>query len=331
MDNPIARRRYGLKMRAWTGIIFRMKTEAKQKILLTGGSGFIGRHVASLLADAGHEVHVPCREPAAVRGADARVRLVAADLFDDGALERLFGEGEYDTCVHLAWYCGPGCHGHAQNAAWVARSIRLLEAFAGAGGKRFVGGGSVAEYDYRYGFLREDTPREGPSIYGRCKNAFGRVAEAYCKATGVSFAWARIFNLYGPWEKPARLMPSVIRAMLRGEDVKVSPCTKIVDYSHVFDTAAALAGLALRGDVQGAYNLCSGEPVRLRRIVEMAAEKTKFRGKILWGALPAAFEEEFVVGDNAKLKAALGWAPKWGLDEGLDQTIEWHRENPNYV
>lgn len=71
--------------------------------------------------------------------------------------------------------------------------------------------------------------------------------------------------------------------------------------------------------------------MRLRRIVEMAAEKTGFKGNILWGALPAAFEEEFVVGDNGRLEEATGWRPRWGLDEGLDQTIAWHRENPDYV
>lgn len=307
-----------------------MHQKAKKKILVTGGSGFIGRHLSVLLADRGHEVHVPCRRPETYRQCDPRLRLEALDLFDEGAVKALLQRERFDTCVHLAWYCGPGCHGNPQNAGWVAQSIRLLEAFAAAGGKRFVGGGSVAEYDYRYGYLREDTPTEGPSIYGQCKAAFGRVANAFCRTAGVGFAWARIFNLYGPWERPARLMPSVVRSMLRGEDVRVSPCTKIVDYSHVFDTSEALARLA-EGGAEGAFNLCSGEPVRLRRIVEMAAEKTGFKGNILWGALPAAFEEEFVVGDNGRLEEATGWRPRWGLDEGLDQTIAWHRENPDYV
>ena len=85
-------------------------------------------------------------------------------------------------------------------------------------------------------------------------------------------------------------------------------------------------------DVQGAVNICSGKPVQLRYIVNKIAEFTDFKGKILWGAVPAAFGNDLVVGNNEKLKS-IGWTPKYTLDEGLKATIDWwknyNKENQN--
>lgn len=299
---------------------------AQKKVLVTGGTGLVGKPLIRELLARGYEVHVTSRQSDAttIEGAICHPGL---DLFDSSAIDTLLKQEQFGALAHLAWYCGPGCHGSEENARWVEVSIALLRRFHAYGGTRFLGAGSVAEYDYSYGYLSETrTPLTGPSIYGACKSAFYKIAQTYCKTCNLDFKWARIFNLYGPAESPRRLMPSVIRAMLKGEDVRVSPCTKIMDYSHVFDTAKGIAML-LDGPVTGAVNICSGIPVRLRTIVEMVAKKTEFSGKILWGAIPQPFDEEFVVGDNTRLRTEVGWTPDYLLTKGLDQVIQWHKEN----
>ena len=120
-------------------------------------------------------------------------------------------------------------------------------------------------------------------------------------------------------------MPSVINSCLKGEAVRVSDCLKYQDYLHVEDTAGGIVDV-FESDLQGAVNICSGKPVQLRYIVNKIAELTNFEGEILWGAIPAAFGDDLVVGNNDKLKS-IGWKPKYTLEEGLQSTIEWWKEH----
>lgn len=161
-------------------------------------------------------------------------------------------------------------------------------------------------------------------MYGNCKNAVYNIAKVYCKQNQIDFKWPRIFNLYGPDEKQQRLMPSVINSCLKGEDVIVSDCLKYQDYLHVADTACGIVDV-FESDMQGAVNICSGQPVQLRKIVEKIAQITNFKGNIRWGAIPAAFGDEVVVGNNEKLKS-IGWKQKYTLDKGLEETINWWKE-----
>ena len=119
-------------------------------------------------------------------------------------------------------------------------------------------------------------------------------------------------------------MPSVINSCLKGEDVKVSDCLKFQDYLHVEDTARGIVDV-FEADIQGAVNICSGKPVQLRTIVEKIAQLTNFKENILWGAIPAAFGDDLVAGNNEKLKST-GWTQKYSLDEGLKMTIEWWKD-----
>ena len=94
---------------------------------------------------------------------------------------------------------------------------------------------------------------------------------------------------------------------------------------HVEDTARGIVDV-FEKDISGAVNICSGKPVQLREIVTKIAEQTGFNGEILWGAVPAAFGDDLVVGNNEKLKS-IGWKPKYSLEEGLKMTIDWWRKN----
>ena len=295
-----------------------------KKALITGSSGFIGAHVTAELLRRGYEVH------AVVHSASLPVQpgLVQhkLNLLDSVAVESFLAEHRFESLLHLAWYVGPKCHIHAVNMDWVAASLHLLQSFARHGGKRFLGAGSCSEYEYQYGYLTEElTPTNPGTLYGNGKNALYHLARLFCAQEGLVFKWPRIFNCYGPQEKPHRLMPAVICSCLRGEDVRVSDCLKFQDYLHVADTASAIADV-WESEMQGAVNICSGQPIQLRAIVNKIAELTSFGGKILWGALPAAFEKELVIGNNKKLKS-LGWELRYTLEDGLKQTINWWKQH----
>jgi len=291
-----------------------------KKVLVTGGTGFIGRNVTQSLLEKGYTVYAPSITP--IESCEGLIQ-PQIDLFNKNELEQFLRDEQFENMIHLAWYVGSKCHSSDVNIDWLNLSLELLKAFKKYGGKRVLTAGSVSEYDFSYGWLRENhTPLTNGSMYGKCKAALYSISCEYAKQNDLDFKWARIFNLYGPNEKPQRLMPAVINSMLAGEDVKVSDCSKIQDYLHVFDTAAAIVQF-FESNVQGAVNICSSEPVRLRTIVEKIAQFTNYKGNILWGAIPVSFEDPFIVGDNTRLTKEVGWKQKYTMDEGLEQTVNW--------
>ena len=293
-----------------------------KKVLLTGATGFIGSQVTKELLRRGYEVHALVYPPFAPEQPNFIQHEM--NLLDASAVEHFMAEHNFENLIHLAWYVGPKCHVSDLNMDWVIATLNLLKAFKEHGGKVFAGAGTCSEYEYKYGYLLEDeTPTDPQTLYGNGKNAVFNIAKVYCRQNGISFKWPRIFNLYGPNEKPQRLMPSVINSCLKGEDVKVSDCLKFQDYLHVEDTARGIVAV-FESNLEGAVNICSGQPVQLRTIVNKIAELTNFQGSILWGAIPAAFGDDLVVGNNEKLKS-IGWTPKYTLEEGLKMTIEWWR------
>lgn len=297
-----------------------------KRVLITGGTGFIGRNVVAELIKRGYEVHSLVFPPFAPE--QKGLVQYGMNLMDSNAVDKFLSEHHFENLIHLAWYVGKGCHIADQNIDWTISTLNLLTSFQKYGGKTFVGAGTISEYEYKFGYLLEDeTPTSPETLYGESKNSVYKIAKTFCKQHDMKFKWPRIFNLYGPNEKPQRLMPSVINSCLKGEDVKVSDCLKFQDYLHVEDTARGIVEV-FESEIQGAVNICSGKPVQLRYIVNKIAELTNFKGNILWGAIPAAFGDEVVVGNNDKLKS-IGWSPKYTLDEGLRQTINWWKENNN--
>lgn len=294
------------------------------EILVTGFDGFIGRHVVFELLKRGYKICGVSKTGSLPELSG--VRQVHLDLLDRDACQEFLSKNKFDVLLHAAWYVGPKCHCSNINLDWLESSLFLFKQFVENGGKKFLCHGTVSEYNFKYGYLQEDsTPLDNGSLHGICKSAFYKVVKQYCKQNEIDFKWPRIFNLYGPNEKPQRLMPSVINSCLNGEDVKVSDCLKFQDYLHVEDTAKGIVDV-FESDLQGAVNICSGEPVQLRTIVNKIAEFTNFKGNILWGAIPAAFGDDVVVGNNEKLKS-IGWKPKYTLDEGLKATISWWKQH----
>jgi nucleoside-diphosphate-sugar epimerase len=140
----------------------------------------------------------------------------------------------------------------------------------------------------------------------------------------LSAAWPRVFFLYGPKEHPERLVSSVIRSLLRGEPARCSHGRQIRDYLHVQDVADGLVAV-LDSEVRDAINVSSGQPMTLREIASTIGRLTGRSELVHLGALPArANDVPLVVGSNAKA-VALGWQPRYDLESGLLQTIEWWR------
>ncbi len=300
------------------------------KVLVTGAAGFIGSHLTRRIASEGHSV---CAAISPGESTDRlsdildRVSVMPVDLRDARAVQELASTVRPDCAVHLAWYVATGKFWMApENLDCVAMSLRLAQELAHSGCKRFVGIGTGYEYDSDYGFQSEGiTPRRPGSLYGVCKNATGEILQAYCRKTAMQFAWARIFHLYGPAEAEGRLVSAVILALLRGQVAKCTHGEQIRDYLHVEDVVSALWAIA-KSEFCGPVNVASGQPVKLRTIVETIARYLNREENLALGALPADPQEApLLVADVRRLANVIGWKPSISLEEGLRDTCEWWR------
>ena len=190
------------------------------RLLLTGASGFVGRHAATQAVAAGYETVAIGRTDPGIAGLAFR----ACDLMDPAQLRSIVTDIRPQAVLHMAWYAEPGQFWNSSvNLDWVARSLDLARAFADVGGGRLVVAGSCAEYDWSGPMLDEATTPLNPStLYGHAKAGLFRLLEAGAPELGISLGWGRIFFPYGPGDHPKRLLGCLMQALREGRPAQFS-------------------------------------------------------------------------------------------------------------
>ncbi|MBK1631884.1 NAD-dependent epimerase/dehydratase [Thiohalocapsa halophila] len=271
-------------------------------IALTGATGFVGSQILKALLARGARVRVIVREPAKLDSA----LLHASSSLDIVTTQDLFAESKArlsdllsgtETLVHAAWYAEPGKYLTAErNLDCLTGTIALAKAFATAGGKRFVGLGTCAEYDADAGMLRVDTPLKPNTLYAACKASTYLLLSQTLSAAGLAFAWCRLFYLFGEGEDARRLVPHLHRQLSQGQPVDLTSGRQIRDFLDVADAGRMIADIALSSR-EGAENICSGVPVTVRQLAEGIADVYGRRDLLRFGARPDnLFDPACVVG-----------------------------------
>ena len=297
-----------------------------KRVLLTGASGFIGRHSLPFLLERGYDVHAVSSQPCVEDFAG--VTWHQADLLEPAALEPLLARIRPTHLLHLAWYTEPGAYWQsAENLRWLEASLRLLQLFHRHGGERIVTAGTCAEYDWQHGLCSEkETPLIPTTLYGVTKLALNDVTRVYSQSSALSSAWGRVFFLFGPHESPRRFVASIISSLLSGREARCSHGRQIRDFLFVKDVASAFVAL-LDSEVTGSVNLASGNPVSLASVAETTAGMLGHPELLRLGALqPSAGEPSVLVGDSGRLTHQVGWRPSYSLEQGLNETIRWWKQ-----
>lgn len=287
------------------------------KVLLTGASGFLGHYVLGALQRNGIEAVAVGRSRPKLS-----VPFVKADLLSTTDFYPLLHQTQATHLLHLAWYAEHGKYWTSPlNLRWAEATTRLVEAFCVTGGQQVVVAGTCAEYDWAHGYCREDsTPLNPATLYGSVKDATRRLVMAVCEQYQIPCAWGRIFLPYGQGESASRLIPSLIDVFRCKREPFGVNAKMYRDFLHTSDVAEGFIRL-LTSTARGAYNICSGEPIRLADVVTTLASLLDADPEPLLAlTIERPGEPTLLVGENLKLKA-LGWRPGFTLSHGLQRTI----------
>jgi nucleoside-diphosphate-sugar epimerase len=292
---------------------------------VTGASGFIGTNLCARLARNRADVHAVSR---AIQPELPGVRTWQSDLAESGEVKRIFRELKPSVVFHLA--------GHVQGsraldqveptlAGNLLTSVHMLTAAVESGCDRIVLTGSQDEPDPGEACATEFVP---PSPYAAAKLAGSAYARMFHALYDCPVSIARIFMGYGPAQRDvAKLIPYVILALLRGQAPRVGTGARPMDWIYVDDIVDGLLLIAKSaGAVGRTVHLGTGRVHTAREAVERVVRLMGSPVSPEFGAVPDRRAEKARHANVEETQATLGWRPAVALDDGLERTIAWYRE-----
>ncbi|MEE8138469.1 MAG: NAD-dependent epimerase/dehydratase family protein [Thermoanaerobaculia bacterium] len=312
-------------------------------VLVTGGAGFIGSHLARRLLGRGDRVTIlddfndfysPQRKRANLAPLLERpeLRLVEGDIRDAALLDDLLGSGRFDALVHLAARAGvrpslkdpilyeeTNCIG----------TLRLLEAARHHGPKTFIFGSSSSVYgiNRRVPFSEDDEINQPISPYATTKRAGELMCFNYHHLFGLKVACLRFFTVYGPAQRPEMAIHKFTDLLAKGKPLPLfGDGNSRRDYTHISDIIdGVVAALDLAPPFE-IINLGGAETTALSDLVRWIGEELEVEARIQYlpeqpGDVPITFA------DVAKAGRLLGYSPKVSIREGLRDFVDWYRRN----
>lgn len=279
------------------------------RVLLTGGTGFVGRQILARLLERNCTVRMAVRN--SVDDVDAAEQVVVNDLFSSTQHELAALCSDIDIVVHAAWYAVPGKYLTAdENLSCLSGTLQLAQAATQAGVSRFVGIGTCFEHDLSAGYLRTDTPLAPTTLYGACKASAFLSLSKLLEREGRSFAWCRLFYLHGEGEDPRRLVPYIRACLTAGKTAELTSGAQIRDYMDVREAGRQIADAALGGP-EGPINICSGTPITVADLACRIADEYGGRDLLAFGAKDGSLgDPACVFGEPSKFTST---DIKWGV------------------
>lgn len=305
-----------------------------RKVLVTGGSGFIGARLVGRLLEAGATLAVTVRYGNVVknerlRGCWEQLQIIEADLRNRGALEavRRFSP---EIVFHLAAYNHVGQSFTQVEECFDVNAkgtANLVDTCTDAARLVYISSSEVYGHQTTVPFL-EDLEPQPISPYAITKYA----GELYCRMRQrmedpLRTVVLRPFNAYGPYQSSKAIIPELILKCLRGLPIDCTPGEQTREFNFVEDLVDGFL-LAAAADhvIPGPVNLAAGQEVAIRDLVQTIARLTASSSELRLGALPYRPTEIWRMrGDPTRARQWLGWEPKTSLEEGLGQTVEWFR------
>ncbi|WP_167449176.1 NAD-dependent epimerase/dehydratase family protein [Mesorhizobium hawassense] len=306
-----------------------------QRVVVTGGSGFVGASLVRRLLSMDWQVGLLLRPGFATwRVPDRQKRLSThvVDLTDASSVETLLRRLRPRYVFHLAAH---GAYSWQTDAARIANTNleatrTLALASLNANVEAFVHTGSSLEYGRKRHAPSEDEPTEPEGAYAISKAAATAFCRDLARQSGVRMPTLRLYSVYGPWEEPRRLVPSLYLHAMAGKWPPLANPDTARDFVWIEDVIDALILVATRplADPGAIFNIGTGRQTTLGEIVELVGKTTGCEAEPHWQSMPDRdWDTDIWRAETRHAATELGWIAQTTLRTGLYQTVEWLRED----
>ena len=321
-----------------------MKIEGKT-ILVTGAGGFIGSHLVEALASKGAELKIFIRYnsrndlgmlkdiPSDIKN---NLDIITGDIIDFGTVKKAVKN--CDIVFHLAAligipysYVAPGRYVDTN----IKGTLNILQASREEGVEKIIHTSTSEVYGTaKYVPIDENHPLEGQSPYSASKIGADMLAHSYFFSFNTPIAIIRPFNTFGPRQSARAVIPTIISQALSENKVNLGMLTTVRDFTYVNDTVNGFIKVAESdisiGDI---FNIGNGTGITIGELAKKILTIMECQDIPIYSdgnrIRPEKSEVLNLICDNSKAKSMIGWSPRYSLDEGLKETIDWVRQNKN--
>ncbi|MBJ2189525.1 MAG: GDP-mannose 4,6-dehydratase [Muribaculaceae bacterium] len=314
----------------------------KEKVLVTGADGFIGSHLTEALLAEGYKVRALSQYNSfndwgwleGINNPD--LEIVTGDVRDPNFCRHIT-EG-CSTVYHLAAliaipysYVAPDSYVDTN----IKGTLNMCQAARDCGVKRLVVTSTSEVYGTaRYVPIDEKHPRQPQSPYSATKIGADAIAMSFYNAFGLPVVIARPFNTYGPRQSARAIIPTIITQIANGaREIKVGDLTPTRDFNFVKDTAAGFIALGRAEGIEGKeINIATGTEVSMRQTLETIADIMGEKVDYVVDPArlrPSGSEVFRLCGDNTLITSLTDWRPRYDLEAGLRETVEWFTKPEN--
>lgn len=315
----------------------------KNKILVTGADGFIGSHLTEELVKQGYKVKafVYYNSFNSWGWLDSlpnnildEIEVFTGDIRDPNGVRESMKN--IDEVFHLAALIAIPYSYHSPDTyvdTNIKGTLNILQAARDLSISRLLVTSTSEVYGTaRYVPIDENHPYQGQSPYSATKIGADRLAESFYRSFNMPITIVRPFNTYGPRQSARAIIPTIITQLLSGkEEIKIGSLTPTRDFNYVKDTVNGFIEIAKSFKTIGEeINIATQDEISIKQLAETLIEKINHNAKIICDEQrirPEKSEVNRLLGSNKKIKKLTNWEPKYTFEEGLEDTIEFLRNN----
>ena len=307
----------------------------KKKILVTGGTGFIGANLVRRLVKIGHRPAVLVRKESnlwRIKDIISKIDLLETDILNYEGLKKDIEAVRPHLVYHLAVY---GAYQKAQQDLHktleinIVGTLNLLNAVSQCGAEYFINTGSSSEYGLKETSMSENDVLLPINYYGVTKATTTLLASTYSVQNKLPAVTLRLFSPYGYFEDKNRFVPTIIMSAINNKEIELSDPGFVRDFVFIDDVIDAytyfLNGKKYYGEI---FNIGSGKQTKLGDFVKKVEKVLQKKLKIKWsGHTSNQLEPKKWQADISKVKSTLNWTPQFSLEEGIRKTYSWFKDN----
>ena len=305
----------------------------KYPILITGAAGFVGANLARYFASKGIKIHIIIKKNSnlwRLKDVMSKIHIHYSDLNNKKNIKNIIKKVKPKTIFHLA---ANGAYSDQNDLGKIKESIfdstfNLVNECKKYKFNIFINTGSSSEYGFKKNKMRESDVLVPNSYYSTFKSS----ATLYCQFesinSNIQIVTIRPFHIYGPFERPSRLIPVLIKKMLSNKSISLVSPKISRDLIHIDDLIRFYIKIANKKDLIGEiFNLGSGKKYTIKDIYNSLKKITGYKKKNLWSTMKnRTWDQTTWYADMSYVKRRINWTPKLNLNNGLSKTINWYKD-----